>query len=165
MGAMIAAVTLLLILWLLFVMAQFLAAPLSPIGLRVFQIRSNSTMADLLTYRVSVGPVVDADVVTRELSVYVDGADVPREVREYAPTVTDLGDVVVAQGSSVELRVVDIDDAGNRSEPAVLTFVAEDTLPPAQPGALGVTLVSETRVPDAVVTPEPEVTPDASDEV
>lgn len=102
-------------------------------------------MADILTYRVSVGPVVDADVVTRELSVYVNGADVAREVRAYEPTATDLGDVVVEQGSSVELRVVDVDDAGNRSEPAVLTFVAEDTLPPAQPGSLGVTLVSETR--------------------
>lgn len=122
-------------------------------------------MADLLTYRVSVGPVVDADVVTRELSVYVNGSDVAREVRAYEPTTIELGDVVVEQGSSVELRVVDIDDAGNRSEPAVLTFVAEDTLPPAQPGALGVTLVSETRVPDVVVTPEPEVTPEPTDEV
>ncbi len=102
-------------------------------------------MADILTYRVSVGPVVDADVVTRELSVYVNGADVAREVRAYEPTVTELGDVLVEQGSSVELRVVDIDDAGNRSEPAVLAFVAEDTLPPAQPGSLGVTLVAETK--------------------
>jgi len=102
-------------------------------------------MADILTYRVLVGPVVDADVVTRELSVYVDGSDVAREVRAYEPSATELGDVLVAQGSSVELRVVDIDDAGNRSEPAVLAFVAEDTLPPAQPGTLGVTLVSETK--------------------
>jgi len=102
-------------------------------------------MADVLTYRVSVGPVVDADVVTRELSVYVGGADVAREVRAYEPSATDLGDVIVEQGETVELRVVDIDDAGNRSEPAVLTFVAEDTLPPAQPGSLGVTLVSETK--------------------
>lgn len=102
-------------------------------------------MADVLTYRVSVGPVVDGDVVTRELSVYVDGADVAREVRAYEPSTTDLGDVLVTQGSAVVLKVVDIDDAGNRSEPAVLEFVALDTLPPAQPGSFGVTLMSETR--------------------
>jgi len=103
-------------------------------------------MADVLTYRVSVGPVVDGDVVTRELSVYVNGSDNgPREVRQYEATATDLGDVLVEQGSSVVLTVVDVDDAGNRSEPAVLEFVATDTLPPAQPGALGVTLVSEQR--------------------
>ncbi|NDD52739.1 hypothetical protein EBZ39_02465 [bacterium] len=145
MGAATAAVLLCLVVWLLVVMAQFFAAPSSPVDVRVFQIRSNTTMADILTYRVLVGPVVDADVVTRELSVYVDGSDVAREVRAYEPSATELGDVLVAQGSSVELRVVDIDDAGNRSEPAVLAFVAEDTLPPAQPGTLGVTLVSETK--------------------
>ena len=101
-------------------------------------------MADILTYRVSVGPVVDGDVVTRELSVYVNGADTAREVRAYEPTATELGDVLVEQGAAVVLKVVDVDDAGNRSEPAVLEFVATDTLPPAQPGSFGVTLVAET---------------------
>ena len=100
-------------------------------------------MADSLRYQVSVGPVVDGDVVTRQLSVYVNGADTPREVRNYRPTDTNLGDVIVEQGAAVVLRLVDIDDAGNQSEPAVLEFVAEDTIAPAQPGSLGVTLVGE----------------------
>lgn len=101
-------------------------------------------MADVLTYRVSVGPVTAGDVVKRKLAVYVDGADVARELREYEPTTTDLGNVIVTQGATVRLSLVDVDDAGNESEPAVLEFVAQDTIPPAQPGALGVTLVSET---------------------
>jgi hypothetical protein len=146
MALVTAVVLMCLVVWLLVVMALFLTTPHQPVALTVFQIRSNLTMADVLTYRVSVGPVVDGDVVTRELSVYVNGSDNgPREVRQYEATATDLGDVLVEQGSSVVLTVVDVDDAGNRSEPAVLEFVATDTLPPAQPGALGVTLVSEQR--------------------
>lgn len=114
-------------------------------------------MADVLTYRVSVAPVVDGDVVTRELSVYVNGADTAREIRSYEPAAVDLGDVLVEQGTAVVLKVVDVDDAGNRSEPAVLEFVATDTLPPAQPGSLGVTLVAET-------TPSAEPVSDETDE-
>lgn len=101
-------------------------------------------MADLLTYRVSVGPVVDADVVERQLVVAVDGVVPADEVKSFPAAATELGEVTVPQGSSVLLTLVDVDDAGNRSEPAVLEFVAEDTLPPAQPGSFGVTLVRET---------------------
>lgn len=102
-------------------------------------------MADTLTYIVSVGPVVDADVVSRELSVFVDGAETAREIRSYPADATGLGTVLVTQGSAVVLKLVDVDDAGNRSEPAVLEFTATDTLAPAVPGGLGVTLVNETN--------------------
>jgi len=145
MGAITAAILLCLVVWLLVVMAQFFAAPLPPEGFSVFQIRSKLTMADLLTYRVSVGPVVDADVVERQLVVAVDGVVPVDEFKTFPAATTDLGEVTVPQGSSVLLTLVDVDDAGNRSEPAVLEFVAEDTLPPAQPGSFGVTLVSETK--------------------
>lgn len=108
----------------------------------ITQVRSES-MADILTYRVSVGPVVDADVVERQLVVAVDGV-VPVDAWKYFPgDATDLGEVSVPQGATVLLTLIDVDDAGNRSEPAVLEFVAADTLPPAQPGSFGVTLVSE----------------------
>lgn len=101
-------------------------------------------MADILTYRVSVGPVVDADVVERQLVVAVDGVASVDEFKTFPADATNLGEVSVPQGASVLLTLVDVDDAGNRSEPAVLEFVAVDTLPPAQPGSFGVTLVSET---------------------
>lgn len=107
-------------------------------------------MADLLTYAVSAAPVVDSDVVTREMSVVVNGVTLRKD--SFNATVVDLGVVTVPQDSNVELVLVDIDDAGNRSEPATMLFTAVDTLPPVQPGAFSVTLVSEAPA----VEPVPE---------
>ncbi len=108
-------------------------------------------MADVLTYRVSAGTPVDADVVSRVLSVTVNGEE--KGSTSY-PVSADLGVVVVPQDSVVKLSLVDVDDAGNVSPAAEYEFTAVDTLPPAQPGFLGVTLVSETPAP--VVEPTPE---------
>ncbi len=117
-------------------------------------------MADVLVYKVSVGPVVDKDVVERQLVVAVNGVEVD-ETTTFSADSTDLGEIRVKQDDKVLLTLVDVDDAGNRSEPAVFEFVAVDTLPPAQPGAFGVTLVAEEEA-DAVVEPEtPAVEPDA----
>lgn len=107
-------------------------------------------MSDVLTYVISAGPVVDHDVVARELSAVVDGVVQP--VAVFPGTATELGSVTAPQNASVVLVLVDIDDAGNRSAPAVVDFVAVDTLPPAQPGSFGVTLIAE--APAEVVTPE-----------
>lgn len=104
-------------------------------------------MADVLTYRVAAGPVVDHDVVTRELSVVVDGGE--PVVSEFSGSATDLDLLTVPQGAEVVLSLVDIDDAGNRSDAAVVSFVAADTIPPAAPGAFGVTLVAEAPAPEA----------------
>jgi hypothetical protein len=130
-------------------------------------------MADVLVYKVSVGPVVDADVVERQLAVVVDGLEQPESRKVFPASATDLGEIRVPQDASVELSLVDVDDAGNRSEPAVFEFVAVDTLPPAAPGAFGVTLVAEEEqvvepaAPEAPVEPEaPVVEPEApSDEI
>jgi len=94
-----------------------------------------------LVYSVSAGPAVDADVTGRQLTVVVNG-EVLSTV-ELAGSATDLGEVKVEQNANVTLSLVDIDDAGNRSQAAVLDFVATDTIPPAQPGSLGVTLARE----------------------
>jgi hypothetical protein len=112
-----------------------------PKSLRVKQI-GRDVMADVLVYKVSVGPVTDKDVVERQLAVAVDGVAVG-EVKVFSADSTDLGEIRVKQDDKVVLTLVDVDDAGNRSEPAVFEFVARDTLPPAQPGAFGVTLVAE----------------------
>jgi hypothetical protein len=142
-----AFIAVVLLLWLLIYLFVIMDNALNPRLIsrpRLFltQVRSAS-MADLLTYAVSVGPVVDADVVERQLVVVVDGAGSPEDVKVFPADTTDLGTVTVPQGSSVVMTLVDVDDAGNRSEPAVLEFVAEDTLPPARPGSFGVTLVGE----------------------
>lgn len=110
-------------------------------------------MADVLTYQVSVGPAVDHDVVSRELSFVIDGGE--PVVASFSGDTTDLGLVSAPQGSSVVLSLVDIDDAGNRSDAATLEFVAADTFPPAVPGSFGVTLVGESPAPE--VNPEPPV--------
>ena len=94
-----------------------------------------------LVYTVSAGPAVDADVTGRQLTVMVNG-EVLSTV-ELSGSATDLGEFKVEQNSNVSLSLVDIDDAGNRSQPAVLEFVATDTIPPAQPGSFGVTLARE----------------------
>jgi len=103
-------------------------------------------MTDVLTYAVSAAPVVDGDVVSRELSVVINGVEQP--VASFPGYAVDLGVLEAPQNAEVVLRLVDVDDAGNRSEPAEMMFVAVDTLPPAAPGALGVSLVSETTVSD-----------------
>jgi hypothetical protein len=127
-----------------------------PAGLKVFLL-TGETMANVLTYRVSVNAPVDADVVSRELTVTVNGVE--STVVTAAGTATDLGSVDVPQDSKVVLSLVDIDDAGNKSAPATVEFTALDTLAPAQPGGFNVTLVSEKVVADAPVVETPTDTP------
>lgn len=103
-------------------------------------------MADVLTYKVTAAPVVDGDVVVRELRMVVNGAE--PVVREFTSADSDLGTIDVPQGAEVSLQLVDVDDAGNRSEPAEINFMANDTLPPQKPG-LGVELVAERPEADA----------------
>ncbi|NBW12301.1 MAG: hypothetical protein EBR82_30145 [Caulobacteraceae bacterium] len=95
----------------------------------------------MLIYSVSAAPPVDGDVVQRQLTVDIAG-EVPT-VLTFAGDATNLGEVRADQGATVTLSLVDVDDAGNPSEPAVVEFVATDTIPPAAPGQFGVTLVRE----------------------
>lgn len=99
-------------------------------------------MADSITYRVSAGAPVSGDVVSRLVTVVVDAVE--QSTTAYDGQSVDLGNITVPQDSNVVVMLVDVDDAGNKSEPASITFVAADTIPPAQPGFLGVTLVGET---------------------
>jgi hypothetical protein len=131
----------------------------APLGLEVVLFKGE-TMANVLTYRVSVTAPVDGDVVSRELTVTVNGVELT--VVHAVGNATDLGSVDVPQDSRVALSLVDVDDAGNRSAPATVEFTAVDTLAPAQPGGFNVTLVGETVVADVPVveesTPETDTT-------
>jgi hypothetical protein len=75
-------------------------------------------MSDVLTYVVSAGPVVDHDVVTRLLTLVVNGED--RGTTSLPATATELSFFSVPQDANVVLTLVDVDDAGNRSAPAVV---------------------------------------------
>lgn len=93
-----------------------------------------------LVYEVTCASPVDTDVVERRLTVTVNGVSVATDV--YAGDVTNLGERTFVQGDIVSLSFVDVDDVGNVSDPAVVEFVANDTIAPSVPG-LDVKLVRE----------------------
>lgn len=110
-----------------------------------------------LIYEVGLASSVSPDVVTRVLSVTVDGAEVVTEV-DAAATKHVLAPV--KEGANVTVALKDVDDAGNSSEWASVSFVAKDTLPPETPGAPTVTLVEEVADPaPAVIEGEATVIP------
>jgi hypothetical protein len=99
---------------------------------------------DVLKYSVTADPVADGDVVSRRLTVRVNGEQ--QSQNTHPRETVDFGTVDVAQDAAVEIELVDIDDAGNASPPLVSSFTAVDTLAPTAPTGLGVTLVGETEV-------------------
>lgn len=80
------------------------------------------------------------DVVARELTVSVDGVETVESLN---------GDSLESQvysgldNAAVAGRLVDIDDAGNRSEPSEFTFVLVDTIAPPAPGQVGLKVTAE----------------------
>lgn len=103
-------------------------------------IERKKTVPNQLTYSVVAAPSSDADVVERILTKTVNGES---SSKSYDGDASKFDDLTVTQGDLVILSLVDVDDAGNRSGAATLSFTAEDTIPPADPSGLGVTLVSE----------------------
>jgi hypothetical protein len=99
-------------------------------------------MPNQLTYEVTAGPVSDADVLSRTVTLTVNGES--RGSKDYSADTLTFDPIVVSQNDNVVLTLVDTDDAGNPSAPAVIDFVAADTIPPSQPGLFSVQLVSET---------------------
>ncbi len=93
-----------------------------------------------LVYELTCSAPTDLDVVERRLTVTVNGNVVATD--SYSNTVTVLGERTFAQGDNVTVSLVDVDDAGNVSEPAVIEFVANDTIAPSVPG-LNIQLVRE----------------------
>jgi hypothetical protein len=163
------AISLLGALWLLVVIKSVAALARaksvvisSPQGLSVRQIeRDDEAMADTMTYEITVAAPAANDVVSREMTVVVDG--VYRDPVVFPAYEVNLGQVSAPQDSNVVVSLVDVDDSGNRSEPATVSFQALDVVPPAVPGGLSVTVVGETFVtPDAPEVVEPEVTPEVT---
>jgi hypothetical protein len=110
-----------------------------------------------LIYEVGLASSVSPDVVKRVLKVVVDGTETLHEVVHTSDKY--LLDPV-KEGANVTVALKDVDDAGNSSEWASVSFVAKDTLPPETPGAPTVVLVEEVADPaptivegEAVVSP------------
>jgi hypothetical protein len=107
---------------------------------------------------------VDEDVEVRELTITIDGVSgPPTEFPDDAET-TDLPPLRV--GQAVEVSHVDLDAAGNRSQPRVLALTVEDTVAPPQPGEAGIS-ARETYidVDDTTGTETPAGTPGDTGEV
>lgn len=94
-----------------------------------------------LYFVISLPPIGAADTVTRQLSVAIAGgtALVSFPALEAADSEEYFGE----QNDSIEAKLVDIDDVGNRSQPSVLEAVLTDTIAPQTPGALGVRVTRE----------------------
>jgi hypothetical protein len=81
------------------------------------------------------------DVLTRRLSYSIGGADVVTV--DMSPTDVLLPGLLGEDGDTLSVTLVDIDDAGNSSEPREQEFVLSDTIPPSQPGEIGVRVTGE----------------------
>ena len=112
-----------------------------PIAFKSTFVRKEKGNNMSLVYNVTAGPVVDTDVVERRLTVTVNG-EVSQNTTNSSDT-TSFGEFSFSENDNVVLTLVDVDDVGNVSSPAVLEFSAADTIPPAKPGEFGVTLVRE----------------------
>jgi hypothetical protein len=104
----------------------------------------------MLVYQAGFPAIETADVVSQELTVKVGDAE---NTESYSADATVSNEFTALDNEEVTLTLVYVDDAGNRSEPRVQSFIATDTIPPAQPGELAITLLREENPP----APEPPV--------
>jgi hypothetical protein len=94
-----------------------------------------------ITFKVQLPAKSAADVVARELTVKI--GDSEPIFTELAADAAEVDELQGPEGAEVEVSLVDIDDAGNRSEPSVATAVLADTFAPPKPGELGIQLTGE----------------------
>jgi len=106
-----------------------------------------------LVYGFSCEAPVDGDVSERRLSVSVN--DKEPVVSVFDASATNLGEFTFTHGDTVVLSLVDVDDVGNVSEPAVVEFVAADTIPPSVPGGFTVSLLREENTSPVDDLPDP----------
>lgn len=121
----------------------------------VFLLLVNNKENDMLKFVLVLPPAGAHDVVNREVSIQVgDKApstfDIPVSDNETKPFEGKEGDEI--KGS-----LIDVDDAGNRSEPRDFGFILRDTLAPPKPGELGLRVTEES--PDEEPPVEPPAPP------
>lgn len=144
-----------IIQWLLLILLIYFSKYCKNRRTLTYSLIRESTMG--LIYEVGLASSVSPDVVKRVLNVTVDGVE---SVTEVDTAATKFLLDPVKEGANVTVALKDVDDAGNSSEWASVSFVAKDTLPPETPGAPTVTLVEEVADPAPVVIEgEATVTP------
>jgi len=144
-----------IIQWLLLILLIYFSKYCKNRRTLTYSLIEESTMG--LIYEVGLASSVSPDVVKRVLNVTVDGVE---SVTEVDTAATKFLLDPVKEGANVTVALKDVDDAGNSSEWASVSFVAKDTLPPETPGAPTVVLVEEIADPAPVVIEgEATVTP------
>lgn len=104
---------------------------------------------DNIVFSVKLGAPKAADVVKRRVEVTVNSVPLFNEYVDV--TETEIGPFGGEEGSTVTVTVVDVDNAGNESQPVVLTDTLKDVFSPPAPDASIVLLREE-----FVVEPEQE---------
>lgn len=114
---------------------------IQPIYIKYAYVRKEKGVNNMsLVYEITCAAPVDADVIERRLTITVNGEVVSTDI--YTASSINLGEKSFVEGDNVKLSLVDVDDVGNMSEPAIVEFVAADTLPPSTP-SIGIVLVRE----------------------
>lgn len=106
----------------------------------LFIIAGEDQMTDKIIFRVVLPNASADDVKTREITVDIGGEVLCWVTDVVGPTAYEF---TGPQDAQVCVTLVDIDDAGNRSEPASLTQQLTDNFAPPAPGAIGLELVKE----------------------
>lgn len=104
-------------------------------------ITGEDIMADKILFHIVLPPKSAADVVARELTVTL--AESEPETVVLAADAASSGTFKGDQGTEVNILLVDIDDAGNRSAASGANFILQDTVAPPQPGELSIAVTGE----------------------
>lgn len=105
-------------------------------------------MADKWELVFTPGTTTSADVVQHELTIKAESLG---EVVQIVAAGELSAPVTLIENEIVTVIQVDIDNAGNRSEPSdMLTVVVTDDIPPVKPGSLAVASKREINDSDAV---------------
>lgn len=100
---------------------------------------------DMIRFVVVLPDEPTPDVVKREVTVtFADGTSA--SVDAMGRAAGDSAEFIGQQDSVVKVSVVNVDDAGNKSEPRVAEFTLVDTFAPAQPGEIGLRATGEETV-------------------
>jgi hypothetical protein len=95
----------------------------------------------MLKFKLTLPPPSAADVTTVELKTKIGDAD--EFIAHYPAAQAEVDGFEGFEGVPVLVSLVDIDDAGNRSEAREQSFTLSDTIAPPQPGEVGLVVTGE----------------------
>lgn len=96
---------------------------------------------DMLKFYLALPEKSAPDVVSRELTVSIAGGE--PLVYTLAGDATQSEEFVGSDNDQVTGTLVDVDDAGNKSQPSDFLFALVDTIPPPTPGTVGLVVTGE----------------------